>query len=138
MAELIRDTAFGHIIRFVTRNKFLKFAEEEDPSIWTRYIDEKKSGFLAHHGDASPPDDGMSLEGLGGVRTRENEFSLFPPARLWSMERVQSYNSRASTARVNQASGIKVDPEKGRDVHLVSWYGDKDPENVSDTVKQDE
>jgi DHA1 family multidrug resistance protein-like MFS transporter len=130
MKELIRDTAFGHLIRFVTSSKYMKFAEEADPTIWTRYIDEKKSGHLAHHGDTSPPEEGMSLEGLGGVRTRENEYSLFPPSHMWNLQRVQTYNSRISTARMNLASGVKVDPEKGRDIHLVSWYGDKDPENV--------
>ncbi|KAK3725100.1 GTPase-activating protein [Vermiconidia calcicola] len=129
MTELIRDTAFGHLVRFISRKKFLKFAEEEDPSVWTRYIDEKKSGHLAHHGVTDEPEDGASMEGLGGVRTRENQVSMFPPSRLWSMDRTQSYNSRAGTTRVNHASGIKVDPEKGKDVHLVSWYGENDPEN---------
>ncbi len=137
MAELFRDTAFGHLVRFVTRKKVFPFAEEADPSIWTRYIDEKKSGYLAHHGDTSPPSDGESINGLGGVRTRENEYSLFPPSRLWKMERLQSYNSRMGTQNMqsvnealNQASGVKVDPEKGKDIHLVSWYGPNDPENV--------
>ena len=130
MRELLRDTAFGHLIRLVSGKRLLKFPEEADPSIWTRFIDEKKSGYLAHHGDTDPPEDGLILEGLGGVRTRENEYSLFPPPRLWNLERVQSYNSRAGSAVINQASGIKVDPEKGRDSHLVSWWGDNDPENV--------
>lgn len=30
--------------------------------------------------------------------------------------------------RVNTASGRRVDPEKGRDIHLVDWYGPDDPE----------
>lgn len=130
MKELIRDTAFGHLIRFVSKNKYLKFAEEADPSLWSRYVDEKKSGNLAHHGDTAPPEDGGSLHGLGGVRTRENQYGFFPPNRLWSMERVQSYNSRAGSEMINEASGVKVDSEKGRDIHLVSWWGDSDPENV--------
>ena len=125
MTELIRDTAFGHLLRFVTRGKYLKFAEEADPSIWTRFIDEKKSGYLAHHGDTNPPEDDESLHGLGGVRTRENDYPR-------DMQRTPSDSSRASSARVNQASGIKVDPEKGTDKHVVSWYGDNDPENVRD------
>ena len=135
MAELFRDTAFGHLVRLISGKKFLKFAEEEDPSIWTRYIDEKKSGYLAHHGDTSPPENGSELEGIGGVRTREDQLSLFPPARLWSTERRGLYHSRSYTedgnAQINNASGVKVDPEKGKDLHLVSWYGDNDPENVS-------
>lgn len=140
MIELFRDTAFGHLVRFLSRGKRLQFQEEADPSIWTRFIDEKKSGYLAHHGDTSPPEDGLNLEGIGGVRTREDQFQLAPPSG--AMHRTSSYmnelrqmrskNERdgsesSQDTRVNQASGVAVDPEKGRDIHLVSWYGDKDP-----------
>jgi MFS transporter, DHA1 family, multidrug resistance protein len=134
MAELIRDTAFGHLIRFLTGKRFLKFAEEKDPSIWTNYIDKKKSAYLADHGDTSPPDN-VSLSGLEGVRTRENEYSLFPPSHMWQLKRLQDYNSRVTTERINKASGVKVDPEKGRDIDLVTWYGDDDPENVCCLVR---
>jgi len=132
MAELFRDTPFGHLVRFLTNKRYFKFAEEEDPSIWTRYIDEKKSGNLAHHGDINAPDDGTELEGLGGVRTRDDQFTLEPPAIRPSGYR--SSDSSSSRTRVgdenenvNHASGITVDPEKGKDVHLVSWYGPDDP-----------
>ncbi len=124
MAELIRDTAFGHLVRFVSRGKVLQFAEERDPSTWTRYIDEKKSGYMAHHGDAEPPkgEDGASedvdMEGIGGVRTREART----PSDQSSRTRVGE-----GEGDVNLASGVRVDPEKGRDVHIVSWYGDDDP-----------
>ncbi|KAK0927939.1 GTPase-activating protein [Friedmanniomyces endolithicus] len=126
MAELIRDTAFGHLIRFVSRGRYLQFAEEKDPSIWTRYIDEKKSGYMAHHGDAEPPkgDDGESedveMEGIDGVRTREART----PSDQSSRTRVGE-----GDGDVSLASGVKIDPEKGRDAHIVSWYGDDDPEN---------
>ena len=119
MAELIRDTAFGHLVRFVTRAKYLQFAEEKDPSIWTRYIDEKQSGYLAHHGDTNPPEDEAEMEGIGGVRTREGS----------GHHSDASSQTRIGQEGVNHASGVKVDPEKGKDVHLVTWYGDDDPEN---------
>lgn len=32
-------------------------------------------------------------------------------------------------ALVNTVSGTKVDPERGRDIHLVDWYGPEDAEN---------
>lgn len=112
MRETIRDTAFGHLVRFLSGHRLLKFPEESDPSIWTRFIDEKKSGYLAHHGDTEPPEDGTIMEGIEGVRTREAQYTYYPPPRLFSMERTQSYNSRAGSARINEASGIKVDPEK--------------------------
>lgn len=132
MAELIRDTAFGHLLRFLSRGKLLQFAEERDPTIWTRYIDEKKSGHLAHHGDTNPPEDGEEINGLGGVRTREAQNTLEAPAHRASpagSQSDQSSRTRVGDDNVNHVSGIKIDSEKGRDIHLVSWYGDDDPEN---------
>ena len=126
MADLIRDTAFGHLIRFVTRSKYLQYAEERDPSIWTRYIDEKKSAHLAHHGDTNSPEDGAAIEGLGGVRTRENGGH---DSENGGHDSETSSQTRVGEEGVNHASGVKVDTEKGKDVHLVTWYGDNDPEN---------
>jgi DHA1 family multidrug resistance protein-like MFS transporter len=31
----------------------------------------------------------------------------------------------------NEASGVKVDPEKGKDLHVVDWYGPDDPQVCS-------
>ncbi|TKA49854.1 hypothetical protein B0A55_13425, partial [Friedmanniomyces simplex] len=112
MAELIRDTAFGHLVRFVTRGRYLKYAEEADPSIWTRYIDEKKSGYLAHHGDANPPEGDAEMEGIGGVRTRDDQFTLQSPATGRDPTRTPSdHSSRTRVAdedgQVNHASGVK-------------------------------
>lgn len=121
MAELFRDTAFGKLVRLVTKNKSFQYPEEKDPSLWTRLIDERKSGNLAHHGDTSPPEEGDEPEGLGGVRTREEKDRT--DSADSSKTRVPSQDG------VNQVSGVKVDPEKGKDVHLVSWYGPDDSEN---------
>ncbi|KAF4637790.1 hypothetical protein G7Y89_g289 [Cudoniella acicularis] len=37
--------------------------------------------------------------------------------------------------RRNEVSGLPVDPEKGRDVTIVTWYGDDDPEVGTCTFK---
>ena len=42
-------------------------------------------------------------------------------------------NTTSRVSRINTASGRSVDPEKGRDIHLVDWYGPDDPE-----VRRDE
>ncbi len=131
MTELIRDTAFGHLIRLLSRGKYLKFAEEADPSIWTRYIDEKKSGYLAHSGSTAPPEDGFDFTPLEGIRTREAQFSILPPDRLVTTKSSQSSHSTTDQP-INKVSGVPIDSEKGRDIHLVGWYGDDDPENVRD------
>lgn len=119
--ELFRDTGFGKTVRFVTKNKYFQYPEEKDSSIWTRAIDEKQSGNLAHHGTAEPPEEGQEPQGLGGVRTREQNDRAGSEGS--SQTRVGGEEG------VNEASGVKVDPEKGKDVHMVSWYGDDDPEN---------
>ena len=135
MAELIRDTAFGHLVRFVSRGRYLRFPEEVDPSIWTRYIDEKKSGYLAHHGNTSPPEDDVEMEGIGGVRTRNDKFTLETPPRH-SLGRTHSdSSSRTRVGDVNHASGVKVDSEKGKDLHLVTWYSDTDSGQCSRGAK---
>ncbi|CAJ2504903.1 Uu.00g122970.m01.CDS01 [Anthostomella pinea] len=109
MTELIRDTAFGHLVRLVSRGKYLKYQEEADPSIWTRYIDEKKSGHLAHHGDTNPPEDGTNMEGIGGVRTRDDQFRSNSDSSSGTMV------DKEGNEGVNKASGMK--------------YGPDDPEN---------
>lgn len=127
MAELIRDTAVGHILRFVTRNKVLQYQEEKDPSLWRQYIDERKSGYLAHHGDPTPPEDDQSIHGLGGVRTREGVDVPQQQARRTSSESSRTLKEDGEERQYNQASGVPIDPEKGKDQYLVSWWGDNDP-----------
>ncbi|EME87996.1 Benomyl/methotrexate resistance [Pseudocercospora fijiensis CIRAD86] len=132
MTDLIRDTAFGHLIRFVSRKKFLQYQEEADPSLYKYFIDEKKSGYLADHGDTNPRADGTEPETLGGIRTREERGEDLPdPEKERRSSDGDSGGQRSSSddARINHASGVKVDPEKGRDRALVSWWGDNDPEN---------
>jgi len=94
-----------------------------------RYIDKEKSGYLAHHGSTEQPSDVSSLAELQDVRSREAQYSMFPPPRL---ARTQSAASRRSNGRpINEVSGVPVNEEKGRDIHLVTWYGEDDSENVS-------
>ncbi|KAF2173280.1 hypothetical protein M409DRAFT_49746 [Zasmidium cellare ATCC 36951] len=131
MSELFRDTAFGHLVRFVSRGKFFKYQEEIDPSLYTRFIDEKKSGYMAHHGDTNPPADGTEPQTLGGVRTREERYTTESPPRLSTNRRSSSEQTRVGqeNANVNYVSGVQIDQEKGKDVHIVSWWGDNDAEN---------
>ncbi|KAF2208871.1 hypothetical protein CERZMDRAFT_48544 [Cercospora zeae-maydis SCOH1-5] len=118
MTELIRDTVFGHAVRFLSRGKLLQFAEEADPSLYKHYIDEKKSGNLADHGDTSPREDGTEPETRGGVRTREQDDHPEHDAFRTSED-----------GSINHTSGVRVDPEKGMDKHVVTWWGENDSEN---------
>ncbi|EMD00944.1 hypothetical protein BAUCODRAFT_29322 [Baudoinia panamericana UAMH 10762] len=130
MMELIRETPFGAFVRLITRNRVFQYPEEVDPSIWTRYIDEKKSGYLAHHGDTNPPEDESELAGIAGVRTRDQQYELQYPANRDHSRSMSSSQTRVGEDNytTNHVSGVRIDPEKGRDVDVVGWM-ENDPEN---------
>jgi hypothetical protein len=108
--DIIRDSPFGHIVRLVTRNKVFQYPEERDPSLWKKYVSQEKSGYMAHHGTAeAPEEESDELRNARGIRERESD------------EETQVGED------VNEASGVRIDPEKGRDKHVVDWYGPDDP-----------
>ncbi|GAB7338549.1 hypothetical protein MBLNU457_5297t1 [Dothideomycetes sp. NU457] len=129
--ETFRDSTVGHLLRLATGGKVLKYPENRDKEYARKYIDEEKSGYLAHHGDTNPPEeDGESVHGLGGIRTREGRDVQPEDGR----QREGSNSSGTLTGdgdgdNYNQASGVKVDSEKGQDKFLVSWDGPNDPDN---------
>ena len=115
MFDLIRDSAFGHIVRLVTRNKYLQYPEEKDPEIWKKYVSHEKSGYAAYHGSTQAPENKDEIDELAqthGVRNRDGRDS--------------ETSSRTVGNGVNEASGLKVDPEKGKDLHVIDWYGPDD------------
>ncbi|KAF2428853.1 multidrug resistance protein-like protein [Tothia fuscella] len=132
MSGLFRDTLFGHIVRLVTRKRYLQYLEEKDEHAWKQYLNEEKSGHAAHHGTTEPEEKDSDDEkedyerhGLGGVRTRDNNeaqnnrHESSPDSHASSGTRTEGYN---------HASGVKVDPEKGKDIHVIEFTGN-DPEN---------
>lgn len=134
MAELIRDTAFGHFVRFVSHGKSLQFIEEKDPSLWKRYLDREQIGNMAAFGktsltseeleqkDASPSPQHQCSDGLradGNLISSSGETSQ---TRRGEKERRLGDNLHSTL------TGQHIDSEKGRDASFVSWYGDKDPE----------
>ncbi|KAG0650048.1 Caffeine resistance 5 [Hyphodiscus hymeniophilus] len=131
MIEHLRDTILGHILRVVTRQKVLQYEEDRDPSVWKRYVDKEKSGNLAHHGTAEPAgeEDEEEVEEMASEntsqRTQQHTQANTGISRNSSDTRVDSQENE----RYNEASGVRVDPEKGRDVTIITWYSDNDPEN---------
>jgi hypothetical protein len=113
--ELIRDSAFGHCVRIVTKGRVFQYPEEADGSLWKKYVNKEKSGYQAHHGTLEPygNESREELQNIEGVRTREADGS---EATLPN-----------DGNHYNEASGIPVDPEKGRDKHVIDWYGPDDP-----------
>ncbi|CZS90656.1 related to FLR1-Putative H+ antiporter regulated by yAP-1 and involved in multidrug resistance [Rhynchosporium graminicola] len=146
--ELVRDTALGHALRFVTRGKVMTFEEERDPSLWKRYVDKEKSGNMAHHGhtgeedqekDIKQGEDSESPERRSGEKDVERgDGANQGPPMTQSGGVLNGHGRRSSETRhgrsedgqhKNELSGVPVHPEKGKDVHIVSWYGENDPEN---------
>ena len=151
MKELIRDTTLGHVLRLVTRKRVLPYEEERDPSLWKRYIDTEKSGRMAHHGhvgeeekdensnstdvDSSPERTYDKEEEAEEGNTAGNDESAQRRLRSGRNERLprNSSDTRVTSgdnSRRNEISGVVVDPEKGRDMSIVTWFSDEDPEVV--------
>ncbi|KAL9597267.1 MAG: hypothetical protein Q9219_005248 [cf. Caloplaca sp. 3 TL-2023] len=113
MTELIRDTAFGHLVRLITRGRFLQYAEDRDPSLWKQYMSEEKTRRMAHHGHP------------GQLSNEE------PPAGSSG----ESSRTRAESEKdVNQPTGQPIDQERGRDTNVVDWFDEHDPEVESDEL----
>lgn len=94
----------------------MQYPEEKDSNLWKKYVNQEKSGYAAHHGDTQPPEqDSQVLQGARGIRDREGRDS-----------------DATSETQVpdghNVASGVRVDAEKGKDLHVIDWYGENDPQ----------
>lgn len=128
MAELIRDTVFGHFLRIISGGKVLPYEEERDPSLWKRYIDKEKSGRMAHHGHTGEEDE----------NEEQDDNQQHDASRSGSTASSQSGTRVASRdAPHNEISGVRIDSEKGKDVNVVDWFGENDPEVSNLTPTED-
>ncbi|KAI4214458.1 MAG: hypothetical protein LQ351_002875 [Letrouitia transgressa] len=107
MAELIRDTVFGHLLRLATRGRVLQYAEQKDPSLWRAYLSDEKTRGMAHHGQPDPaPHNEPVPSSEDSSRTRAEDDQ-----------------------HTNEATGQRIDTEKGRDMNVVEWFDENDSEN---------
>jgi DHA1 family multidrug resistance protein-like MFS transporter len=111
--ELLRNTVFGHFICLITRGKRFQFLEERDTSIHSRYVHKEKSARMARHGHTGEEDD------LDGTKKRDSSTPSTPST---------SSRSKSPDGQTNSASGTEIDPEKGKDVQVVDWFGPDDTE----------
>lgn len=127
VADVIRDSASGHIVRLLSRNKHFRYPEEIDPSIASRYFNAEKSANMAKYGQVTSSEAETKVEEKG-----------MEPVRLYSSKDRSTACSLgcdgsdtttvAEDVPANSQSGAPVDPEKGRDVIIVDWDGPDDPE----------
>jgi DHA1 family multidrug resistance protein-like MFS transporter len=137
MKELVRDATFGHVLRIVSRNKILLYPEDQDPSLWERYLDKDKSRNMAKYGQLDEPEKEEQDDESGESQSKEiEEESSDGEQRHTRAERDNVQDSRQSSdTRVESqsqvrrtSSGVHMDPEKGREVSVITWYGDNDPD----------
>jgi hypothetical protein len=126
MKHLFRDTTLGHILRLATGGRVLRYEEDIDPSIWQKYVDKESSGRMAHHGTVEPADE-----------KEDKEEENIPPHNPSPPRRSSDTRVDSQDVRHNEVSGVPVDVEKGKDVTMITWYSDDDPEvsfNILPTV----
>ena len=129
MSDLFRDTVFGHAVRFITKARYLQFVEEKDPSIWKQYIDRNQTKNMALYG--RPDDDAIEEK-----QKRESAPVSESPSQANGNANGADRSEESSQTRAGDGehqlsstmTGQKIDPEKGRDVTMVTWFGDDDPE----------
>lgn len=133
MSELIRDTVFGHAVRFITNGRVLQYAEEKDPSLWKQYLDrdQTKSMALYGHPDDQTPEEKQELQS-SPVSEAQSTANANGNGNLSEATRSETPSPARSGDGEYQLSstitGQRIDPEKGRDTTMVTWFGDNDPE----------
>ena len=123
--DLFRDSTFGQLVRVASGGRIFPYPEERDNALWKKYINEEKSGYLAHHGTTDPPQEGEDASSARGRRSGEANQPNSTPSS--SHTRIAEDDEKKE-GEFNEASGVRVDPEKGKDKHVVDWYGPDDPE----------
>lgn len=121
MKELFRDTVAGQLLRLATKNRILQYPEETDPLIWQKYINAEKSGIMARAGSTNLPPSSDDGQGKTGQQQSSSSSTANTTPTV--------SDSNQHLTNTNAPSGTKIDPEKGRDAHIVDWFGPDDPEN---------
>ena len=133
VADIIRDSFFGHVVRFASRNKVFQYPEEKDPSVASRYYNTEKTRNIARYGTTTVPE----------KAEQEEESNAESPPESTNASKERQHDSGASDSdesqstriqmdrQVSNVTGTPVDPEKGRDLTVVDWDGPNDPEVIS-------
>jgi DHA1 family multidrug resistance protein-like MFS transporter len=101
MTTQIRDTQFGHVVRFLSREKLFRYNDEIDPSFY-----ESPIHVNLEPGADIPDDDRDGQARDGGVASKEQDRQHGDP-----------WDTHTSPNR-------KIEDE----VIIVDWYGPDDPE----------
>ncbi|KAJ6082802.1 major facilitator superfamily domain-containing protein [Penicillium canescens] len=118
MYDLIRDSTFGQIVRIVTNNKCLEYAEEKNGFQYPYYIQKGKE---AEAPDPDASDNFHPLDSTKETDIEENGYAGNPIERLatlQSLHELEKYQSKPIKPTTTRDGSI-----------LVDWYATDDPEN---------
>ncbi|GKT43612.1 caffeine resistance protein 5 [Colletotrichum spaethianum] len=122
--ELFRDTAFGHILRFVTGGKFhqLQYCEEQSPDSWRRYISEQKCANTVRYGQVkrTKKNANRNEQAEEDKKTNQSASSLDSARTVVPCEEEELGN----------ASSTSIGSKKERSTQIVEFLPN-DPENWS-------
>ena len=124
--EVLRDTVFGRLVRFVSRGKCFQYLEERDPSLWQDFVNAEKSAQIARLGHVVY---GEELRAFNAQPVSEYQIGLqqtwadSAPTITANSSRQMSQADEINRAQdVNELSGTAVDPEVGKNVNVVEWW----------------
>lgn len=129
MTEIIRDTVFGHIVRFISKGRLLQYAEERDPKLWKQYLDHEQTKNLALNGSAEgPPSEEKREESTADLSETSSRTRAEDQEQEHQMGRARTAEEEREHQLHSTTTGQRIDTEKGRDIAMVTWFGDDDPE----------
>ncbi|PSR79988.1 putative caffeine resistance protein 5 [Coniella lustricola] len=126
MKDLVRESFFGQCARLITGGRVLQYPEEEDPSIWQRYVHAEKSANMGLYGTTERPSSSSSAQNQNEEKKKKTRKSDEDDGA--SNDSGYGANGEQTPRRAGGHQKY-IDPEKGRDVHVVDWYGPDDPAN---------
>lgn len=112
--DTIRDSLCGHIIRVLTKRRWLQYPEEEDPTRYTKF-------YRGTH----EPEEGLWLSTLVSQATRTSTGTADGASR--DLEMLATRTTSESGPMATPGSGEQK--EKREDVAIVTWHGDNDQGN---------
>lgn len=148
MEHLVRDTAFGMLVRWVTRGRFLKYPEDQaafqcpacyNPPVVQRA--ESASGEDASSGEIAPVNADLDTHLIGEVDLESQEISRIvsrPQMSRISTESslAQAYDDATRQETVRSLHSIISPKTTGDGIILVDWYTTHDQDNPQNWSKQ--
>ena len=117
MKSLVRDSIFGIAVRIVTGARVFKYEEEKQPELWERYVNKEKSAAMARYGRPDVSDD---------VGEHSSPDTYSPHSNNGVSSGPRDEESQLEPAQ--EMTGEKVDQETGKNVLMIDWVDEKDPE----------